>query len=157
MVPEGNRAIVEHVSVDCQTPVDNPVAYATVNVVLQPGTFTVPFQIPLRYQGRYGDDVYVGALMTRLYAEDTGYEGDITASVARQNGSGLTSCRFAINGRYLPIPAGESLPSVANSAAPDGERNQPAELIIPYAGGPLPEEAVNPPPGTAVKMLAPPE
>lgn len=109
-VPEGERLVIEHVSVSCTSASGNPVTSASLAVTQRTSpssSISRSFQIPIRYQGNssFGGDTYVGSLTTRFYA-DRGFSssgGGVSGGVLRATGSGSSSCFFAISGHTVAL------------------------------------------------------
>lgn len=156
-VPEGTRLVVEYASVLCDTPAGNSVGSASLSVTERTssgGTISRSFQIPLNDQGAGGfsDSNFVGGLSTRLYA-DRGLGGiGVSGGVLRASGSGDTNCFFSISGHTVPLDSSSG--TLSTQAARAAGTMSMQELILPYTGR-LPKEALQPPDGTVVKLLAP--
>lgn len=154
-VPDGYRAVVEFVSVTCNVPTGPAIsAGISVTKLTSPSTsVSRRFQVPLSYHGNdpFEGPTYIGSLMTRLYADRNVTGGGITAFATRESGTGTAYCYVNINGRFLPIPPNEALTATPAVSSPV------QEIVVPYTPGPPPPEVLNPPPGTVVKVMGPPD
>lgn len=108
-VPAGRRLVLEHASVRCSGPQNNPMTRATLNVTQRIDANNAqlrPFEIPLSPQGDdpFVGPTYAGSLATRIYS-DAGLNNTSGVRIdgLRANGVGTTTCTFSISGHTIVI------------------------------------------------------